>query len=378
MSSTEMLSTNALAVDKWEKETAIQNYQYSAMGLLEQKGAVYIPKEIGRGRRGVDTTFAYAGKLTSKPVGEGGVLSGNAEALDLTSHSMTMNVTRFGVESPSEDTIEQSRTNVNFDTVAMKQIRARSTEILDTSVMYQLAGANPTSLTVNGTTYSSAAELLHVQGHNTPVAPSSERIIRAGGVANDQSLTATNTFRLDLVDAALEAAALSSQPIQMFDDGTFALVVSPEQATDLIRDSAGKIQWYGNQLASKQGGEKSQIEDRMVNGAGKGMIYLGRYANVHIYQAPRVAYGVNGSSSAVITTVRRAVLVGKDALSFATQFGGGLTDGAIVKLFSQEYDVGYYKINEARMIYGCKKMIPTGKQDVGVIVIATYAAAHTA
>ena len=378
MSDTEMLSTNALAVSNWEKQTAVQNYQYSSLGLLEEKGAIFIPKEIGNGYIGTNTTFAYAGKLTAKPIGEGGTLSGNAEGLDLTSHSMTMNVTRFGVQSPTKNTVEQTRTHVNFDSVAMKQIRARSTEFLDTSVLYHLAGAAPTSLTINGTTYSTASELLHVQGHNTPVAPSSERVIRAGGVANDQSLTSAHTFRLDFIDAALEAAALSSQPLQMFDDGTFALILSPEQATDLIRDSAGKSTWYTMQIAKMQGGKPSELMERKIGDAGKGMIYLGRYANVHIYQAPRVAYGVNGSSSAVITTVRRAVLVGADAISFASQFGGGLSEGGVVKLFSEEVDVGYFKINEARMIYGVKKMIPTNKQDIGVITIATYAAAHSA
>ena len=377
MSQTSMLTTNALAAKKWELETTVQQYQYTAYGLLDKMGAIYVPSEIGRGKRGDQTTFAYASKLTAVPTGEGGVLAGNAEALDLNSHSMTFNVTRIAVENPAADTIEQSRTNVQFDSVSMNRLKGRCVELLDTSIMYQLAGANPTSLTINGTSYTSAAALLHVQGHNTPVAPTSERVIRAGGVANDQSLTSSNKFTLDLVDAALEAAALSDQPLEMFDDGTFVLIISPEQATDLKRDSSGKIQWYANQLADKQAGKPNNLDDRFL-GVAKGMIYLGSYSNVHIYQAPRVAYGVNGSTSAVITTVRRAVLVGKNALSFASMFGKGLAEAAMVKFFEQTYDHGYFVSDEARMIYGVKKMTPSNKQDIGVIVISTYAAAHTA
>ena len=377
MSQTSMLTTNALAAKKWELETTVQQYQYTAYGLLDKMGAIYVPSEIGRGKRGDQTTFAYASKLTAVPTGEGGVLAGNAEALDLNSHSMTFNVTRIAVENPAADTIEQSRTNVQFDSVSMNRLKGRCVELLDTSIMYQLAGANPTSLTINGTSYTSAAALLHVQGHNTPVAPTSERVIRAGGVANDQSLTSSNKFTLDLVDAALEAAALSDQPLEMFDDGTFVLIISPEQATDLKRDSSGKIQRYANQLADKQAGKPNNLDDRFL-GVAKGMIYLGSYSNVHIYQAPRVAYGVNGSTSAVITTVRRAVLVGKNALSFASMFGKGLAEAAMVKFFEQTYDHGYFVSDEARMIYGVKKMTPSNKQDIGVIVISTYAAAHTA
>ncbi len=376
MSSTSMLTSNNLAVKKWELETALQQYQYSAFGLLDKMGAVYIPTELGRGRVGDQVTFAYASKLTAVPVGEGGTLVGNSEALDLNSHSMVMNVSRMSVESPAEDTIEQARTNVNFNSVQMNRLKGRATELLDTSIMYQLAGAAPTSLTINGTAYTTAAQLLHVQGHNTPVAPTSERIIRAGGAANDQSLTSSNKFTLDLVDAALEAAALSSQPLEMFDDGTFLLVISPEQATDLKRDSSGKIQWYANQLADKQAGKSNSLDDRFL-GVAKGMIYLGSYSNVHIYQAPRVAYGVNGSTSAVITTVRRAVLVGKNALSFASKFGASLSEAGIVRFFAEETDFGYYKAAEGRMIYGVKKMTPSNKQDIGTIVISTYAAAHT-
>lgn len=376
MSQTTMLTSNALAAKKWELATAVQQYQYTAFGLLDKLGAIYIPKEIGRGKRGDQTTFAYASKLTAVPTGEGGVLAGNSEALDLNSHSMTFNVSRIAVENPAEDTIEQSRTNVQFDSVSMDRLKGRTVELLDTSIMYQLAGAAPTSLTINGTSYTSAAALLHVQGHNTPVAPTSERVIRAGGAANDQSLTSSNKFTLDLVDTALEAAALSDQPLEMFDDGTFVLIISPEQATDLKRDSSGKIQWYANQLADKQAGKVNNLDERFL-GVAKGMIYLGSYSNVHIYQAPRVAYGVNGSTSAVITTVRRAVMVGKNAISYASMFGKSLAEASMVKFFEQTYDHGYFVSDEARMIYGVKKMTPSNKQDIGVIVISTYAAAHT-
>ncbi|CAB4164627.1 Protein of unknown function DUF4043 [uncultured Caudovirales phage] len=377
MSTTSMLTSNALAAKKWELETTLQQYQYTAYGLLEKMGAIYVPKEIGRGKRGDQTTFAYAGKLTSVPVGEGGTLIGNGEALDLNSHSMTFNVSRIAVENPAQDTIEQSRTNVQFDSVAMTQLKNRCAELLDTSIMYQLAGANPTSLTINGSTYSSAAALLHVQGHNTPVAPTSERIVRAGGAANDQSLTSSNRFTLDLLDAAMEAAALSDQPLEMFDDNTFVCIISPEQEVDLKRDSAGKVQWFALNVADKMAGKEGPLDNRFL-GVAKGMRYLGMYGSVHVYVAPRVAYGVNASNSAVITTVRRAVMVGKNALSYASMFGKSLSEAAMVKFFEQESDHGYYVSDEARMIYGVKKMTPSNKQDIGVIVISTYAAAHTA
>jgi hypothetical protein len=104
---------------------------------------------------------------------------------------------------------------------------------------------------------------------------------------------------------------------------------------------------------------------------------VGKYSNVNIYMAPRVAYGVNSGSSAIITTVRRGVLVGQDALVYASPFGGRLNDSQVpLKFFTQLKDYDYYKGEEARLLYGLKKLSPTNKEDVGSMVVATYAAAH--
>jgi hypothetical protein len=240
--------------------------------------------------------------------------------------------------------------------------------------MYQLAGAAPTSLTIGGTTYSNATDLLHVQGHNTPVAPTSNRIVRAGGVSADESLTSSMTFTTDLIDYALEASELTLQPIEMLDDMTYDLYISPEQVVDLMHDQTGHIQWYLNNLALLKGGQENHIEDRFMNK----LVSCGKYRNVNIFSSPRVAFGANSSTSAVITTVRRAVLVGRDALSLQSPWGSTWEDEDVpVKFFAQLKDYEYYKGMEARLIYGAKKMSPSNKDDIGVTVIASYAATHS-
>jgi hypothetical protein len=374
MSSTQMLTTDALALKVWAKTDWVNMGQRKAFGHLFERGAIYYAKDFeGLNKRGDQITYDYAGKLTGFPVGEGGTLDGNEEALNLGSFTMAINVTRIGVLSPNDDTIEQQRTLVSFPETTRKLIPSRHDELLDASVFNQLAGFNPTSYTQNGTTWSGAAKLF-VQGHNTPVAPSSDRIIRAGAVATDQALGSGNKFTLDLIDAALEKNDLSDQPIEMFDDQTYDLFISPEQFVDLKQDTSGAITWFNIQLAQLEGGKNSKVEDQMY----KGMPCAGKYANVNIYAAPRVAYGQNSSTSAVITTVRRAVLVGKNALTYASPFGHP-TKGKNppLKYFSQLKDYEYYKGIEGRMIYGLKKTTATNSQDIGVMVISTYAAAHS-
>jgi hypothetical protein len=375
MSSTSMLTGNNLTVKVWEKKAWLQAMQRACLGHLFNRGCVYFPEKLmGRDAVGDTVTFPYVGKLTDIPIGEGGTADGNEEALDLENFSMAMNVSRMPVLNPNKDTIEQERTTVDFETNTRKVLTKRAVEILDTSAFYQLAGAAPTSLTINGTTYSTAAQLLHVQGQNVPVAPTSNRQIWPNGNTNDQGLGANDYMTLDLIDFALEKIDRSDQPIETLEGDTYDLYVSPEQLVDLQQNTTGKIQWFNIELAKIIGQNKdNMIENRWQNK----MICAGKYRNVFIYSAPRVAYGVNSSTSAVITTVRRAVLVGADALSFASPFGGRVTDTDVpVKFFFQLKDYDYYKGSEARLIYGMKKMSPSNKDDIGAFVISTYAAAH--
>lgn len=372
MASTQMTSANALTRKLWATEDWVNPGQRTAFGHLFTRGAVHYAEEFeGQRGRGDQITYDYTNKLTGMPIGEGGTLDGNEEALNLGSFSMAINVTRIGVLNPNDDTIEQQRTLVDFPERTRKLIPARHMELVDTSCFYQLAGAYPTSLTINGTTYTGGNRLF-VTGHNEPPAPSSERILRAGGAANDQSLTSSNTFTLDLIDFAVEAIDRSNQPIKMFADDTYDLYVSPEQYTNLKQDTTGKIQWFNQALAYATSGKYDQLEGDMF----QTMPCLGQYGRVNIYSAPRVAYGVRSDTSAVITTVRRAVLVGRDALTYGSPFGKP-TEKSALRYFDQLKDYEYYKGLEGRMIYGLKKTVASNSEDIGVFVIATYAAANS-
>lgn len=374
MGTTPMPTTSLLARKAWATEDWFNPGQRTVFGHLFARGAVYYAsKFLGMDVRGDEITYDYLGKLTGIPVGEGGTLTGNEEALDIGSYKMAIGLTRLGVKNPNTNTIEQQRALMDFVDKARPQLTRRHFELMDTACMYQLAGANPTTLTLNGTTWSGANKSF-VQGHNTPVNPTSNRIVRAGGAATDQALTSSNTFSLDLIDYALEKIDSGDQPIQPFDDGTFDLYLSPFQQVDVKHDAGSKIQWYNNALANAGAGDDSQLKGKMV----KTMPFLGQYSNVNIYVSPRVAYGVRSDTSAVISTVQRAVLVGKDALSFASPFGGRITDKDVpLKYFEELQDYEYFKGLEARMIYGLKKVKPSNGDDVGCMVISTYGATHS-
>lgn len=372
MASTSMLTVNALTVKKWAMTDWLNPGPYNAFGHMVERGAIYYADELtGSKARGDQITFSYVNKLTGIPIGEGGTLDGNEEALNLGSFSIAINVTRVGVLNPNSDTIEQQRTLVDFPARSRRVIANRHAELMDISCFTQLASFNPTSFTMGGTTWSGNNRLF-VQGQNTPPTESANRFVRAGAAATDQALTASNTMTLDLVDFALERNALSQQPLQMFNDNSFDLFVSPEQYVDLKQDTSGKIQWFNIELAKITGGKDNELEDMIW----KGMVAAGQYSSVYIYSAQHVAYGVNSSTSAVITSVRRAVLVGKDALTYASPYGR--PKEAVPLVYADQLkDYGYYKGLEGRAIYGIKQTTPSNGDPVGVIVIPTYAAAHS-
>ena len=373
MSATQMLTGNALTVKRWALKGWYNLGMQTVYGYAAANGHIHYADEfIGSRARGDNLTYDYVNKLTGTPTGEGGTLDGNEEALNLGNFQIAMNTTRIGVLNPNDDTIEQQRTNVPFAKRASELIPARHGELLDTAFFYQAAGANPTSFTLNGTTWSGNNKLF-VQGHNTPVAPSTNRIVRAAAAATDQALTSSDKMSLDLIDYALEKNYTSDQPIEMVKGG-YDLFVSPEQAVDLRQDAGSKIQWYNINLAQIMGGQANTLENSMKDG----MQYLGMYQNVRIWQAGRVAYGQRSDTSAVITTVRRAVLLGKDALTFASPMASKLTDSDAPMVFkSQLKDYDYYKGIEGRMIYGLKKTVPSNGEDIGTFVISTYAATHS-
>lgn len=378
MASTTMSSSNALTVKLWSLEAFVDMYKKTCFGHMVRSGSLMRADELDNATAGDEITLNYTGILTGTGISEGGRLRGNEEALNNQAFSMALNVVRHGVLSPSEDTIEQQRTRIKFEKTARELLPKWHASRVDASVFNQLAGVNPTSLTVDTTVYSGADRAI-VQGLNSINAPTANRIVRAGGAANDESLTSSDTFTLDLIDDAIEKLGRTYPNVEALDGDKFDCFISYEQFTDLKRDTSGKIQWYTNALSMLEGG--------MVNGnpileANHYSVKpVGKYANVEIYTSNRVANGVSSATSATISTVRRAVIVGKKAAAIASRFSGAFEDIAETKgnvpfkFITDEDDYGYLKGVEARMIYGVKKM-QFENEDNGSIVISTYAAGN--
>ena len=370
MATTGMLTGNPLTVKRWADKGFIDMYKAHKFGHMFNVGSIFQAEEL-TGTKGDEITYDFTGILTGIGTGEGGTMVGNEEALNLSNYTMKTNVFRHAVNNPNDDTIEQARTKVPFEKRARALLPKFMGSRFEASAFNQLAGITTTTITVDTTVYTGANRTF-VQGLNTVSAPTINRIIRSGAAATDQALTSTDTMTLDLIDDALVLALTTFPTIEPLDGEMFDLYLSHQQVRDLKRDTTGKIQWYINYTSEMEGGRTGS--DNPITGVNGYMNKpMGQYAAVRIWSSNYVSEGQNSSTAAAISTVRRGVLVGKNALSFGSYFGN-LTDGAVpLKFSAQLQDYDYFKGIEAKMIYGLKKVVFQG-EDYGSIVISTFAA----
>jgi len=203
-------------------------------------------------------------------------------------------------------------------------------------------------------------------GLNSVTGPTSGRRIVAGSGSADQDITSADTFTLNLIDQAVEMAKVGSnmvRPIRIGGQPKYVLYLHPYQVTSLRTNSASG-QWLDIQKAAMSGGQITN--NPIYTGA------LGEYNGVILRQSQDVTQGVNGSTGAAITTVRRAVLLGAQA----AVCGYGQANYGPTKYRWNEELLDHKRLLEvsAWSIWGLKKTV-FNSADFGTVVISTYASA---
>ena len=381
MAITPMNRGDILNVELWSSQLRfVEMMKRFQFGHMAARDILVRAEELDRAEAGDKITVQQIGRLTGQGIGEGGTLEGNEEALDLQGFTMVFNTFRHAVAYYGKSTSQGSRSLVRFQEEAETALRNFHGSRLDASCFNQLAGLNSTTITIESTVYSGTARTF-VQGLNSIAAPSANRIVRAGGAANDQSITSSDKMTLDLIDVALEKLQTTQPTAEPLDGQEFDIFLSHQQALDLRRDTTGAIQWYTNYLSAMEGGV---INDNPIKtGDAYGTKPIGKYQNVNLYTSNNVSAGESAADSSSISTVRRAVLCGKGALMFSSKFSGALTGdettggAAPLQFFREDRDFQYVEATEGRMLYGVKKQT-FDSEDLNSIVISTYGASHTA
>ncbi len=373
MAATTFGLNDALAVKLWQKKLSVEALKYTALGpLIGDDANSIIQRKVETSKSAGDKiTYGLRTNLSGRGFTENEIAEGNGESLSIYSDSLVINELGNVVATRSQNTIDQQRVPFDLRENCMDALAQWFAKRMSVSFFNQVCG----NTAVTDTVYT---------GMQSTVEPSSGRVLWAGSRTADESLTSSDTFNLQLIDKAKEAALVASpmvRPIMvgkkkrntegvMVDDydglteAKYVMYLHPYQVTDL-RTNTSTGQWLDISKAAMTGGEVTN--NPIYTGA------LGEYNGVILRQAFDLPAGINSSTGAIISSTRRAVMLGAQSAAIA---------------FGQKSAANNYRWNEelfdhkrslevsAWTIWGMKK-IQFNSVDFGTIVVPTYAAAHT-
>jgi N4-gp56 family major capsid protein len=304
--------------------------------------------------KGDKVTYTLRAQLTGDGVGENETQEGNEEAITTFTDSLVIN--ELSHATRSNRTILDQRVPFN---VAREQNDALADwwyNRMETAAFNQLCG-------------NTAVWNQKYTGWNPVTAPTAGRYIAPANLTTDELLTSTNVFTLSMIDKAVEVAETGGnnglvpiRPIKGLPGGAeYVCFIHPTQCTSLRLDTSS-FNWMDLQKAMLQGGAGD--ESKIWKGG------LGVYNKTLLVKANRVTTGVNSTTTAAISTVRRAVFCGAQALEVAFGSGYGPEEWKVEEeLFDYKRQYGCSGLN----IFGFKKPVFNGS-DFATIVLPSYAA----
>jgi N4-gp56 family major capsid protein len=358
-----------LAVSVWSKSLAAEAYRMAWIGKFigEGEDSLIQEKTDLKKSAGDNITCGLNVQMQGEGIEGDATLEGNEEALQFFDDNVRINQLRHATRVKGRMT--EQRVPYNLRRVSRDRLADWWAQRMDVAFFNQICG----NTAVTDTRFT---------GHNAAIAPSTNRIIRAGNQANDQSLTVADKFDLTYIDVARNYAETASianstgpmiRPIRLEGNDYYVMFLHDDQVFDL-RTSTTAGQWQDIQKSAMQGTDVAQ--NPIFSGA------LGIYNGVVLHKAARVTQGVNSSTAAAVANTRRAVLCGAQAATIAFGSENGATRFTWVE---EMFDYGNQFGVAAGCIWGLKKTkyIPednsaTNAEDFGTIVVSTYAARPTA
>lgn len=370
MATTTFGVNDANAVKLWAKRLGFQIvYRTDISALIgEDANSIIQLKPETSKSAGDQVTFSLMTELTGDGFTESEIAEGNGESLSIYSDAIVINELGHVVGIPNKGrSIDDQRVPFNLRDAARMGLRAWWSKRLSVIFFNHVCGYTPETRA-------------KYRGNNAIIAPSSGRQLWVDTANNnsdgDENLASDDIFTLRWVDIAREAAETQTNPVRPlnvegYDDGRdisggkYVMYLHPYQVTDL-RTNTSTGQWLDIQKAALANGSAS-----------KNPIYtdaLGEYNNVILKKANHVTLGANSSTTTTsVSNVRRAVLLGAQAVAMATSKDGGETDYS----WNEELLDHKRKLEVSVMsIFGMKKT-QYNSADFGTIVVSSYAAAHT-
>lgn len=369
MAQTQFQMNHPLAVSLWAKSLANEAFRRTFVGKFigESEDSLIMSKNDFKRNSGDNITFGLNVQLQGDGVLGDATLEGNEEALEFYDDNLVIDQMRWATRVKGRMT--EQRVPYNLRRVSHDRIADWFARRFDFSFFNQVCG----NTAANGNVI--------FTGNNAVLAPSANRMLRAGGRSNDQSITSGDTFNLRMIDAMRQRAETASiedetgplvRPIRIDGYDYYVLFLHDYQVTDM-RTRLEQGQWLDIQRAAMQGGDVTG--NPIFTGA------LGVYNGVVLHKSVRVTEGVHSSTNTPVANTRRAVLCGAQAACIA--FGSRNSETRYTWK-EKDFDYGNQFGVSAGVIYGLKKTryVPendatVNNEDFGTVVATTYGAPAT-
>lgn len=289
-------------------------------------------------------------QLTGDGIEGDSTLEGNEEALTTHNDDLIINQLRHAVRS--EGKMSEQRVPFSVREEARDGLSDWWADRWDTVFFNHICGNTAETVTAKN-------------GSNTIVAPSSGRHLwTEAGTSADEDLDSTgDDMELTILDRALVVAKTATpliRPIRYQGGSYYVVFLHPYQVYQL-RTTTSTGQWLDIQKAAMSGGNVA--DNPIFTGA------LGMYNNMILHESTRVTTGVNSSTAAAVTNVRRAVLCGAQSVTMG--FGREGSRPTTFDWKEELFDYGNQLGVSAGSIYGMKKA-QYNSVDFGTVVMSSY------
>lgn len=369
--------SDTLTAKRWSRRLEHEALAATEVSALFGTGtnAIIQRKDEPKKEGGDRVTIGLRTKLTGDGRTSGQTLEGSEESLTTYSMDLTLNEIAHAVRVRGRNSIDTQRVLFDARTEARAALTDWWAERISLATFLHLCGYTGASYTHRSLTVD--PDLTVYNFGNTITAPSTNRKVFAAAGAGesnttDEGLESDDIFDLRLIDYAKEKARTASIPLRpaMIDgQEMYVCYLHPYQVTDL-RTSTDTGQWLDFTKAAYTGKGK---DSPIFNGA------LGMYNGVVLRESEHVTPGVNSSTAASISTVRRAVFLGAQAAVFGMGSDFNEPEGKMgsnaFKWVEEDFDYKREMGVSAQSLLGLRKSV-FNSVDFGAITISTYATTH--
>lgn len=350
----------------WAKKLNVEALKKAWVGKFigsSENSLIQEHKDLKKAR-GDRITYTLRTQIQGRGVVGDAILKGNEEKLTHYSDNLFIDQLRHAVDRGGN--MSQQRVLFNLRQGCNDALSDWIAARLDRSFFLQAAGYTATDeVTEHGETYK--GDDVAYTGLQATAAPTSGRHFWSeAGTSADQDLDSSgDNMALSLIDDLVTEAKLSSpliRPVKVDGEDRYVMFLHPLQVKSLRKDATTAGNWVDIQKAAMQGGKVS--DNPIFTGA------LGVYNGVILHESSRVPRGVNSSTGVSISTVRRAIFCGAQAIALG--FGNG-SDFESWNWAEEEEDYGNQLGVAAGCIFGMKKA-KFNSVDFGCMVLSTYAA----